>query len=413
MTILAIFSGTFCNAETIVDGCRQKTGQKLITDEALVSEAARLSGLTEKKIEAAFAAKASVFNPFTHEKERAIAYLRLALAGILDSEKQIISGFSSLLIPPDITHAMRVCLVADVRFRVETARKQKNMSEKDAAALIRRHNEQASAWVESVKNEEDPWKPELYDMVMPTDKTDPDTVVDLITQHLAADVVQATNRSRQAVADFQLAAKVGEVLARAGHNVTTRARDGKITITINKHVLMLARLEEELKALVEKVDGVKEVETRVGENFYQTDIYRKYDFQMPSKVLLVDDEREFVQTLSERLIMRDMGSAVAYDGESALNMVAEEEPEVMILDLKMPGIDGIEVLRKVKATRPDIEVIILTGHGSEADRKVCMELGAFAYLQKPVDIDVLSNTLKKANEKVQMQKQPGGKPVAD
>jgi len=113
------------------------------------------------------------------------------------------------------------------------------------------------------------------------------------------------------------------------------------------------------------------------------------------------------------LIMRDMGSAVAYDGESALNMVAEEEPEVMILDLKMPGIDGIEVLRKVKATRPDIEVIILTGHGSEADRKVCMELGAFAYLQKPVDIDVLSNTLKKANEKVQMQKQPGGKPVAD
>ena len=413
MTILAIFSGTFCNAETIVDGCRQKTGQKLITDEALVSEAARLSGLTEKKIEAAFAAKASVFNPFTHEKERAIAYLRLALADILDSEKQIISGFSSLLIPPDITHAMRVCLVADVRFRVETARKQKNMSEKDAAALIRRHNEQASAWVESVKNEEDPWKPELYDMVMPTDKTDPDTVVDLITQHLAADVVQATNRSRQAVADFQLAAKVGEVLARAGHNVTTRARDGKITITINKHVLMLARLEEELKALVEKVDGVKEVETRVGENFYQTDIYRKYDFQMPSKVLLVDDEREFVQTLSERLIMRDMGSAVAYDGESALNMVAEEEPEVMILDLKMPGIDGIEVLRKVKATRPDIEVIILTGHGSEADRKVCMELGAFAYLQKPVDIDVLSNTLKKANEKVQMQKQPGGKPVAD
>jgi CheY-like chemotaxis protein len=413
MTILAIFSGTFCNAETIVDGCRQKTGQKLITDEALVSEAARLSGLTEKKIEAAFAAKASVFNPFTHEKERAIAYLRLALADILDSEKQIISGFSSLLIPPDITHAMRVCLVADVRFRVETARKQKNMSEKDAAALIRRHNEQASAWVESVKNEEDPWKPELYDMVMPTDKTDPDTVVDLITQHLAADVVQATNRSRQAVADFQLAAKVGEVLARAGHNVTTRARDGKITITINKHVLMLARLEEELKALVEKVDGVKKVETRVGENFYQTDIYRKYDFQMPSKVLLVDDEREFVQTLSERLIMRDMGSAVAYDGESALNMVAEEEPEVMILDLKMPGIDGIEVLRKVKATRPDIEVIILTGHGSEADRKVCMELGAFAYLQKPVDIDVLSNTLKKANEKVQMQKQPGGKPVAD
>jgi DNA-binding response OmpR family regulator len=85
-------------------------------------------------------------------------------------------------------------------------------------------------------------------------------------------------------------------------------------------------------------------------------------------------------------------------------MVEEEEPEVMILDLKMPGIDGIEVLRKVKSSRPGIEVIILTGHGSEADRKVCMELGAFAYLHKPVDIEELSKTLKAANEKVQARK---------
>jgi YesN/AraC family two-component response regulator len=102
--------------------------------------------------------------------------------------------------------------------------------------------------------------------------------------------------------------------------------------------------------------------------------------------------------------MRDVGSAVAYDGESALDMIKADEPEVMILDLKMPGIDGIEVLRKVKETRPEIEVIILTGHGSEEDHKTCMELGAFAYLQKPIDIDVLTETLKKANEKVQQRK---------
>ncbi len=66
----------------------------------------------------------------------------------------------------------------------------------------------------------------------------------------------------------------------------------------------------------------------------------------------------------------------------------------------MPGIDGIGVLRQVKATRPEIEVIILTGHGSEDDRAVCMELGAFAYLHKPVDIDLLSQTLKAANDKI-------------
>lgn len=183
-----------------------------------------------------------------------------------------------------------------------------------------------------------------------------------------------------------------------------RAENGQVLLTINKHVLLLSRLEEELKAIAAGIDGVGSVAVKVGENFYQADIYRRYDFQVPSKVLLVDDEREFVQTLSERLIMRDMGSAVAYDGESALTMIEEEEPEVMILDLKMPGIDGIEVLRRVKGSRPDIEVIILTGHGSEDDRKVCMDLGAFAYLQKPVDIELLSETLRLANEKIQGQK---------
>ena len=123
-----------------------------------------------------------------------------------------------------------------------------------------------------------------------------------------------------------------------------------------------------------------------------------------TKILLVDDEREFVQTLSERLIMRDMGSVVAYDGESALSMVDEEEPEVMILDLKMTGINGIEVLRKVKTRHPDVEVIILTGHGSEEERATCMKLGAFVYLHKPVNIDLLTVILKQANEKVQEQK---------
>jgi DNA-binding response OmpR family regulator len=82
----------------------------------------------------------------------------------------------------------------------------------------------------------------------------------------------------------------------------------------------------------------------------------------------------------------------------------------MILDLKMPGIDGIEVLKRVKQTRPAIEVIILTGHGSEEDRKTCLELGAFAYLQKPVDIELLTATLKKANEQMR-QNLAGGKPA--
>jgi DNA-binding NtrC family response regulator len=71
-------------------------------------------------------------------------------------------------------------------------------------------------------------------------------------------------------------------------------------------------------------------------------------------------------------------------------------PDVMVLDLRMPGIDGLEVLRRVRKSHPQIRVIILTGHGSERDREVAERIGAFDYLQKPVDIQVLVEVLNRA-----------------
>ncbi len=114
------------------------------------------------------------------------------------------------------------------------------------------------------------------------------------------------------------------------------------------------------------------------------------------KVLMVDDEEDFITTLSERMKMRDVDSDVALDGEQALQRVQDDIPDVMVLDLKMPGIDGLEVLRRVRKAYPQIPVVILTGHGSEKDEAEARRLGAFAYLQKPVDIEKLVQTLRKA-----------------
>ncbi len=114
------------------------------------------------------------------------------------------------------------------------------------------------------------------------------------------------------------------------------------------------------------------------------------------KVLLVDDEEEFVKALAERLQMRDLNSETVLDGEQALSFVDKKEPDVMVLDLRMPGIDGIDVLKKVKKTYPNIQVIVLTGHGTEKDEERARELGAFDYLEKPVDIDKLVDRMKKA-----------------
>jgi CheY-like chemotaxis protein len=341
-----------------------------------------------------------VFNSFTHEKERSIAFLKLALAEMLPADDLIISGHVSHLIPKKITHALRVCLIADLKFRIAAAARLPGVSKKEAGSIIRKQDETAVLWVTAVTGSSDPWAVSLYDILIPMDKATSAEATDIILNNFGQGVVRPTAESRQAVEDFLLAARVEVALAKEGHNVQVDSEAGAVSLIINKHVLMLSRLEDELRSIAGKVPGIRSLETKVGKDYYQADVYRRYDFELPSKVLLVDDEREFVQTLSERLLMRDMGSAVAYDGESALSMIREDEPEVMILDLKMPGIDGIEVLRRVKQTRPEIEVIILTGHGSEEDRATCLKLGAFAYLQKPVDIDRLTETLKQANEKM-------------
>lgn len=107
-------------------------------------------------------------------------------------------------------------------------------------------------------------------------------------------------------------------------------------------------------------------------------------------VLLVDDEEPFVATLTKRLRRRDLEITAAHDGKSALEqLAATARLEVVILDVKMPGMDGIETLREIKLQHPLVEVIMLTGHATVETAIEGMKLGAFDYLMKPCDIDVL------------------------
>jgi len=117
------------------------------------------------------------------------------------------------------------------------------------------------------------------------------------------------------------------------------------------------------------------------------------------KVLLVDDEVEFVKTLAQRLKMRDLKADTVYDGEQAVSFVKEQEPDVMVLDLRMPGMDGMEVLRQIKKAYPNTQVIILTAHGTEGDREEAELLGVFDFLKKPVDIETLVDKIKGAYKK--------------
>jgi DNA-binding NtrC family response regulator len=106
-------------------------------------------------------------------------------------------------------------------------------------------------------------------------------------------------------------------------------------------------------------------------------------------VLFVDDEIEFLQTLMKRMDKRGVAVFGVGSGEEALEWLAQNDPDVIVLDVKMPGMDGIQALREIKRTKPAIEVIMLTGHASLDAASEGMALGAFDYLMKPFNIDEL------------------------
>ena len=121
--------------------------------------------------------------------------------------------------------------------------------------------------------------------------------------------------------------------------------------------------------------------------------------ELKARVLLVDDEEDFLKMLAERLESRGLNVTTATSGESALASVEGHEYDLIVLDLAMPGFDGIETLKRIKARQPDAEIIMLSGQGSIRTSIEAMKLGACDFLQKPVDIGELMNKISEAKEK--------------
>jgi DNA-binding NtrC family response regulator len=123
-----------------------------------------------------------------------------------------------------------------------------------------------------------------------------------------------------------------------------------------------------------------------------------------TKVLLVDDEKEFASALAERLQLRNYDVQAAANALEALGIVHSFQPDVVLLDLRIPGMDGIETLRAIKQFDATIEVIMLTGHGDIQSVENGMKNGAFEYIMKPVDIGELTVKINKAWQKKQTSK---------
>jgi len=117
------------------------------------------------------------------------------------------------------------------------------------------------------------------------------------------------------------------------------------------------------------------------------------------KLLFVDDEEELVSAVVERLELRDVAAVGVTTGEAALQRLREEPFDVVVLDVKMPGVGGLDVLSTINRRHPDVQVILMTGHGSSDDTELGLRLGAVACLQKPVELETLLETAKAAAAK--------------
>jgi two-component system response regulator CpxR len=371
---------------------------KVYTDENLLGDAVALFGCNAGRLRKMVHGRTSVFNQFTLEKEKTVNLLRLILADKLsEPEQYLFHGFLTSLIPPQVSEVLRVAVVDTKENRIARSMGE-GLSQWEAKKSIHTQDVSAFSWTDFLFNKE-AYDSSLYDLVIPVEKRDHRKITKDILGCFHKTSVLRTPQSQQAVQNMKLAAESERVLLENGHKLDIISESGTITLHLQDSVLNFGDLQSELSELVKQVAGVSEVTVEESKS-YADSIYRQQKFELPSKVLFVDDEREFVKTVSQRLISRDVGTYGVYDGKQALDLIVEDQPEVMVLDLKMPGLHGVEVLRRTKDVAPEIEVIILTGHGTTRDMEECMKLGAFAYMNKPVNIEELSVTIKAANDKV-------------
>lgn len=113
-------------------------------------------------------------------------------------------------------------------------------------------------------------------------------------------------------------------------------------------------------------------------------------------ILIADDEIEFASTLVARLRLRNFSATMANSGKATLSAIEQQQPDVLVLDLKMPDLDGLEVMASLQEKYPTLAIIILTGHGSFAAGRKGMELGAYDYIMKPVDLNLLIRKIEDA-----------------
>ncbi len=392
MSSIAIFPCFFTPDEVVAKDISQELGLKFYTDENLIYDTSSKFGIHSSNLRLLMFGKTSVFNQFTLERETGVNMFRSVLVDKLSSpQKYIFYGYHSSLFSLKVNHILKVFITDTRENRLKVAIR-KGYPKSEAKRELNKNDTNAYAWANFLYNK-GPEHRSLHDIIILASGKEKSEISSQIRKFYYTTSVLRTIESQRAIGDMSLEVQVEALLLQKGHKILVNAEGGTVTLVVEKNVLSMKRLSKELSKIAKKIEGVREVLVKKGSKSSES-FYRKIKFELPSKVLFVDDEKEFVQTVSRRLIKRDVGTYGVYNGAEALELIVADRPDVMVLDLKMPGLSGVEVLRRTKKLDPEVEVIILTGQGTKEDEEHCLQLGASVYLNKPVDIDKLSECIK-------------------
>lgn len=402
MSVVSLTFDAFTRGEDVGAEVSSRLEYPRVTDEDICTRAAALEGADPERLMRLMNGPRPWIQPSVDQQRRWVAAIRKVVFDAVAEGQVLLIGSAAFLVSSRLRQVLRVGLVAPPANRIRAA-EESGMSSGAARRQIERADQFRAAWTHRVCGRF-PWDSSLHDMVIAMQDRSPTEAAEEIVGTALNPALVAPDPDIP-LQETRLEADIALKLAREGHAAEVAVRSGRALVQLTASGLFGDRARREVQKILTNHFELREIEVRLITRTRESETFDELVHVKPPRIMLVDDERDFVDTLSERLQTREFETpTIAYDGEQALEMVEEDQPEVMVLDLRMPGIDGLEVLRRVKATHPETEVIILTGHGSDAERTTAEQLGAFAYLQKPVDLDRLTETMRAAHSRVEARR---------
>ena len=181
MSVISLFSASHCHGPEVARGVRDALGYDLLSNAKLLEETSQRFQVPAERLQRDMQGAVSVFNRLTHEKERNLAYIRATLVGLIQPDNLVYHGFAGHLLPRELPHVLRVCLVARMEYRTVVAARSEGIPDKAAQKRLSNEDEERKRWTLHLSGL-GPWDKGLYDILVPMDSTTVDEAVGLICE---------------------------------------------------------------------------------------------------------------------------------------------------------------------------------------------------------------------------------------